>query len=360
KYTSTGSTIGNSQIFDNGLFVGIGTSTPLTKLSVYGSTTIQTWENVPTAFRILNAATSSVFTVDTVNASTTIAGVLNVGNGTSTFNGGISTLGNLNVAGANATSTFANGITLANGCFAIGATCVAGVSTVSGAGTLNFVTKYTSTGSTIGNSQIFDNGLFVGIGTSTPLTTASRMLAIYGSTTIQTWQNVPTAFQILNAATSSVFTVDTVNGSTSIAGLLNVAGAGTSTINQNLWVQGTLQAGSGSLWLSSDWLTSNSTFTIANKNSTSNDIILNPGHHVGIGTSTPFGVLSVHATSSVPSFVIGSSTATSFIVDANGRVGIGLANPASILHVESQTGESVFTLGREGGDSEFLIPRKIF
>ena len=40
---------------------------------------------------------------------------------------------------------------------------------VTGTGTLNFVSKFTSTGSTLGNSQIFDDGSSVGIGTSGPL-----------------------------------------------------------------------------------------------------------------------------------------------------------------------------------------------
>jgi hypothetical protein len=39
---------------------------------------------------------------------------------------------------------------------------------VTGTGTLNFVSKFTSTGSTLGNSLIYDNGTNVGIGTTTP------------------------------------------------------------------------------------------------------------------------------------------------------------------------------------------------
>jgi hypothetical protein len=39
---------------------------------------------------------------------------------------------------------------------------------VTGTGTLNFVSKFTSTGSTLGNSLIFDNGTNVGIGTASP------------------------------------------------------------------------------------------------------------------------------------------------------------------------------------------------
>jgi len=39
---------------------------------------------------------------------------------------------------------------------------------VSGSGTLNFVPKWTPNGTTLGNSQIFDNGTNIGIGTTTP------------------------------------------------------------------------------------------------------------------------------------------------------------------------------------------------
>lgn len=39
---------------------------------------------------------------------------------------------------------------------------------IGGGGTLNFVPKFTPNGTTLGNSQIFDNGTFVGIGTSSP------------------------------------------------------------------------------------------------------------------------------------------------------------------------------------------------
>jgi hypothetical protein len=39
---------------------------------------------------------------------------------------------------------------------------------ITGTGTLNFVSKFTSTGSALGNSQIFDDGTNVGIGTTSP------------------------------------------------------------------------------------------------------------------------------------------------------------------------------------------------
>lgn len=57
---------------------------------------------------------------------------------------------------------------------------------------------------------------------------------------------------------------------------------------------------------------------------------------VGVGTSTPWGLLSVNPNglaSSSPSFVVGSSTATHFIVANTGNVGIGTTNPAAALTV---------------------------
>jgi hypothetical protein len=44
----------------------------------------------------------------------------------------------------------------------------AAIGLVSGSGTLNFVPKWTPNGTTLGNSKIFDDGTFVGIGTTTP------------------------------------------------------------------------------------------------------------------------------------------------------------------------------------------------
>jgi hypothetical protein len=39
---------------------------------------------------------------------------------------------------------------------------------IGGSGTLNYVPKFTPNGTTLGNSQLFDNGTFVGVGTTTP------------------------------------------------------------------------------------------------------------------------------------------------------------------------------------------------
>jgi len=62
----------------------------------------------------------------------------------------------------------------------------------------------------------------------------------------------------------------------------------------------------------------------------SNLILQKTGGNVGIGTTTPWGLLSVNPNalgSGVPAFVVGSSTATSFVVTNGGLVGIGTASP---------------------------------
>jgi hypothetical protein len=65
-----------------------------------------------------------------------------------------------------------------------------------------------------------------------------------------------------------------------------------------------------------------------------NSLILNPsGGNVGIGTTSPWGLLSIDAPAGSPSFVVGSTTGTSFIVNKSGFVGIGTAAPGYKLDV---------------------------
>ncbi len=72
--------------------------------------------------------------------------------------------------------------------------------------------------------------------------------------------------------------------------------------------------------------------------------------NVGIGTTTPWGLLSVNPDAipaGAPQFVIGSSTQTSFVVDRSGKVGIGTTSPKSYLSVTalSPANADVFTVG---------------
>lgn len=87
--------------------------------------------------------------------------------------------------------------------------------------TVNQVNMFDWTGLGAGTSTIWT----LGIGTSSPFfSTGVCILCVYGTSTIQTPLNTQRAFQVLNAASSSIFQVDTQN---------SVIGIGTSTPSQN-------------------------------------------------------------------------------------------------------------------------------
>ncbi len=70
-------------------------------------------------------------------------------------------------------------------------------------GTTNYVAKYTPDGFTLGNSQLFDNGTYVGIGTSTP----TALLNVAGSFIVNGKINTNTNI----ISTSGVDTIDWAN-----------------------------------------------------------------------------------------------------------------------------------------------------
>lgn len=85
-------------------------------------------------------------------------------------------------------------------------------------------------------------------------------------------------------------------------------------------------------------------------------IIATTSINSGFGTTTPFGMLSIHAQAGEPSFVIGSSSGTSFIVDTSGNVGIGTtavsdANGLNALRVVGKPGTDI--LGLSDGVANF-------
>lgn len=69
-----------------------------------------------------------------------------------------------------------------------------------------------------------------------------------------------------------------------------------------------------------------------------------------VGTTTPFGLLSINPTAANtgagPEFVIGSSTATHFIVTNQGNVGVGTTSPVSLLAVTGTTTVSAAALNQ--------------
>lgn len=222
KWTPNGTTLGNSQIFDDGTNVGVGTGSPNAKLDVANAS------NTTRASQMINSSTtnpsSTIFAqnnsiggVDPVESSaitglfSPIAVATNIISGPSAIKGiaspnalsgaagGIGVQGasggGYGVAGVSSTGTgvYAYGVLgssyalQTNGRVQIqgqgaGAGKVlssdatgnatwnsaAALNIVSGNGTLNYMTKWSPDGNTIANSQVFDNGSGVGINTNTP------------------------------------------------------------------------------------------------------------------------------------------------------------------------------------------------
>jgi len=70
----------------------------------------------------------------------------------------------LTTTGSSGASSYDNGTGILN----VPNYTLAGLGGVSGSGTLNYIPKFTPNGTTLGNSQVFDNGTTVGIGTTSP------------------------------------------------------------------------------------------------------------------------------------------------------------------------------------------------
>jgi hypothetical protein len=216
KFTSTGSTLGNSLIYDNGTNVGIGTTSPSEKLHVVGSVLI---EGSSTELKVKgsggydtanitmgNAAKADSFSIDTRNDpgdnKTTLSFDSYLTTGTSTITLGdnyvnlgtagstrlvINSSGNvgigmtspsqkLHVSGnARVTGAYYDSNNSAGTSGQVLSSTVTGtdwvslseISGVDGTGTANYVAKW-SDADTITNSVIYDNGTNVGIGTTSP------------------------------------------------------------------------------------------------------------------------------------------------------------------------------------------------
>jgi len=234
KWTPNGTTLGNSQIFDDGTNVGVGTGSPNGKLDVANtsntvrgiqainssttnpSSTIFAQNNsIAGGDPIESAAVTGLFSPISVATPILIgpSAIKGIASPTATvgFAGGMGVQGasgnGVGVAGIsqNGTAVYALGVggtsyaLQTNGRVQIqgqgaGAGKVlssdasgnatwntaAGLNIVSGNGTLNYMTKWTPDGNTIGNSLMFDNGSAIGVGTVTPVATSKMDLEGYG------------------------------------------------------------------------------------------------------------------------------------------------------------------------------------
>jgi hypothetical protein len=173
----------------------------------------------------------------------------------------------------------------------------------------------------------------LGIGTSTPFGKFAISLNDQDSSF---YNNAFVIASSTGSATTTLFSVSnagnvTVGGTatSTFAGFIDVNGTGansTSTFASNLWVKGTLRTGTGSFYLNDGGLTSSNgnvninasaTSSIGTNGFTVGNLTVQAGSgFVGIGTSSPYAMLSI-AGNVVATNFISTSTAASTIVYAS-------------------------------------------
>jgi hypothetical protein len=207
-----------------------------------------------------------------------------------------------------------------------------------GTGTLNFVSKFTSTGSTLGDSQIFDNGTSVLIGTSTPPANNVKFYVYEPSTpTISAYfqNNNATCYtgyhssgttlnsvRIGASGNNLVFSV-TPDGSPNERMRITSAGdvgIGTTDPSSLLNVYGDLHLGS---WLNS------STVNIENRTGKSVFYISTDGVNNAVGTTITYS----WASGGQGPLKFNNASGEVMRLDAsNGKLGVGTTNPTSRVH----------------------------
>lgn len=361
KFTAN-SVIGNSLIFDNGVRVGVNTTSLSSTFQVNGNTAIgyATAVSAPTNGLVVNGNTLLGTTTDNgtdklqVNGSGLFAGLNSTGSnsfpGTTTFGAGSPTaidgatgtiiVGSnklrlynavpasqyhelVSAATSNLTATFPN---------------VSGT-VLFGTGTTNYVPKFTSANA-VGNSQIFDNGTSVGINTATP--TSGFNLDVFGS--------IPAVFTSNNTAASSLYasvqtfrqTNTVANGNGLAFGLYNSSGVNAEYGYVGALIEtNTAGSHSGSL-----------IFAPVSSGTRTERVRITSGGNVGIGTTIPNTLLHAAGSLTVNDIVyLQRSTSSQFLPIANYWNGSG--SPLA------GTKGDILAIGNAGGDGLVFVNSNI-
>ncbi len=294
---------------------------------------------------------SSFTVVGTVSPSITNTGLLSLAH---TY--GSAVTGAITFATSTATSfnglTLSNAITNSSGTFTFAPPTVSGTLTVAGGGT--------------GLSSVADGSLIFGSG-STALTALASSTGGFLTNSYTTGRPSWVATSTLNVALSDTSgTLAVLRGGTGVTSFtanqllyansggtaLAYAATSTPTLGLGLSYSGTLGAfvggASGSFTIATSSLYSGTTgqfpyFSGTNTLTATSSLFIATNQNIGVGTTSPWGLLSVNADAigAAPQFVVGSSTATNFVVTNGGNVGVGTASPQAQMEVLSATSNTL-------------------
>ena len=198
-----------------------------------------------------------------------------------------------------------------------------GYTPANASGTTNYISKFTGS-TTLGNSQIFDNGTNVGIGTTSP----NRTLSVNGivgisSATANTQQLVFSVDSGASYITSSYF------GSSSYVPMYLETGG---NVRLAILTNGNVGIGTTSPAYKLDVATGNdNAIRILNSSGSNNN-----GLALSVGSGTPWldfygGRFDIKYNTSPGSWNSGANTFLSIL--SSGNVGIGTTSPSQLLHV---------------------------
>ena len=191
---------------------------------------------------------------------------------------------------------------------------------VTGTGTTNYVTKWTSS-SAVGNSQIFDNGTNVGIGTNTP----ARTLDVNGIITTNNNLELTSANPTILWTTSNLRFYNNTNGvvaTISSAGQLSLSSIPNATVDTDKF----LVSDSGVI-----------------KYRTGAEVLSDIG---GASSSSISGT-----TNYIPKFTSSSAIGNSVIYENSSNIGIGTTSPTQKLEISGTVNQYIQTTATDGSNA---------
>ena len=379
KFTS-GSSVGNSVIYETGSNIGIGTTTPNSKLNVNSSGSLASGSvvfsvegtqgslfsvddslsgslmsvNDISGLPILEVFSDDRLVVGTFNANTLVVTGSRVGIGTSVPIAKLQVSGS--ISGSSFTSSVSNGVGfLGTSSFSVTSSYALNALTASYAlnasgggggsgtvtGSINYIAKFTTTTS-VGTSSIYETGSYLGIGTTNPnskLNVNSSGSLASGSVVFSVEGTQGSLFSVDDSLSGSLMSVNDISGlpilevfsddrlvvgtynSNALVVTGSKVGIGTSVPIAKLQVNGNISGSSftGSVFGTSSW----------SINTTSASYALSASYAPGLTTGSTYPITSSWATNAISSSFATTSTTATSATSANSATSASFATTSS-------------------------------